>query len=72
VGENVGLFLLYAIASGLGLTFLKQGLPPDIFNVKGIAVLGCALYVASFGIWLRIMTRNDITVAYPIGFARGY
>jgi multidrug transporter EmrE-like cation transporter len=69
------LFGIYAIGSVTSLLLIKHWLPlaqatfrtVELFAVPNLLVCGGAiLYVVSFLIWMVILTRNDLTVAYPI------
>jgi multidrug transporter EmrE-like cation transporter len=71
---NPLLFAIYTMASVSGLLLLKSGLPA----LRGAGVLaaprlalaevggGGMLYVVSFGLWMVILSRVDLSVAYPI------
>jgi len=75
--QSVIIFLLYGFytaASVAGLILLKQNLANanllistgDFFAVDVLLVgAGAALYIGSFGIWLMILARNELSVAYP-------
>jgi drug/metabolite transporter (DMT)-like permease len=72
--EDVLLFAAYTLASVMSLLVIKAWLPVartrwseglslglPTFLVFG----GAALYVVSFLIWMVILTRHDLTFAYP-------
>ena len=71
---NFMLMAIYTIASVGGLLLLKTGLPGlrgaltssgswvPLSQVGG----GGLLYVISFGLWMAILSRIDLSVAYPI------
>jgi multidrug transporter EmrE-like cation transporter len=69
------LFLGYTIASVAGLLIMKSRLPQataawqnaQIFTSPTLLVcLGAFLYIASFLIWILILTRYELSVAYPV------
>jgi multidrug transporter EmrE-like cation transporter len=72
---DVILFCLYTAASVAGLIIIKAGLAPAqvAWQARSFLVaptfivgMGSVLYIASFLIWLVILGRNDLSVAYPI------
>ena len=66
---DVVLFCLYTAASVAGLILLKSNMvAAKSFLVAPtfIVGIGSVLYIASFLIWLVILGRNDLSVAYPI------
>jgi multidrug transporter EmrE-like cation transporter len=69
------LFCLYTVASVAGLIIIKAELAPaqaawraaSFVTVPTFMVgIGSVLYIASFLIWLVILGRNDLSIAYPI------
>jgi multidrug transporter EmrE-like cation transporter len=69
------LFCVYTAASVAGLVIIKAGLAPAqaawraasfLVAPTFIVGIGSMLYIASFLIWLVILGRNDLSVAYPI------
>lgn len=73
--EDVLLFIAYTIASVVSLLVIKAWLPVAKANWNEGLVLsfptvlvvgGAALYVFSFLTWMVILTRHDLTLAYPI------
>src|SRR3954471_24137358 len=70
------LYFVYATASVSGLILIKASIPAAkalLFNQRNylntpvlLIFLGGMLYVASFSIWMIILSRNDLSVAYPI------
>lgn len=70
---NFLIFLSYAIFSGSGLILLKIALTEKPFNLGNLAVIfispkflaGMVLYVCGFFIWLFIISRFNVNVAYP-------
>jgi multidrug transporter EmrE-like cation transporter len=72
---NFALFAAYTIASVTGLILLKS----NMVAAKGLvvrmdwlaapvafALAGAVLYIGSFAVWLVILGRNELSVAYPI------
>jgi multidrug transporter EmrE-like cation transporter len=74
VPDNVTLFVLYMLASSLGLIILKgalgrlSGMPwlsllsPALLQL----LVGFILYAASFIVWVRILARLQLSTAYPV------
>jgi multidrug transporter EmrE-like cation transporter len=75
LATNVVLFIVYVVASSTGLLLLKQSLTriratgghflvltPDTLLLSA----GFALYVISFLVWIRILARMPLSIAYPI------
>lgn len=69
------LYVVYTATSVAGLTLAKRYLPSlgqawhdgVLFRKEVLYVgMGSALYVASFLLWLIILSRIDLSVAYPI------
>lgn len=69
------LFLVYAGASVAGLVVIKSWIAParaalaeGALASTPVFAFGCgaALYVVSFGLWIVILGRHDLSVAYPI------
>lgn len=73
---NVALIAAYAALSVAGLLLLKLGAPALRDSVSGLAHLplkplvqvaaGGILYVASFALWVAILSRVDLAIAYPV------
>ena len=68
------LFIAYTVASVSSLLVIKVWLPvaesnwmerPAIGLPEILVIGGAALYVVSFLIWMVILTRHDLTLAYP-------
>jgi multidrug transporter EmrE-like cation transporter len=72
---NIALFAAYVTASSAGLLLLKRALvriraagnhflvlTPDTILLS----TGFVLYVVSFVIWIRILARMPLSIAYPI------
>ena len=59
---NIGLFVLYAAVSSLGLFVLKTA--NGILNLQFVA--GLALYGIGFLIWYGMLTRLPLSVVFPI------
>jgi multidrug transporter EmrE-like cation transporter len=73
--QAVLLFSLYTAASVGGLVLMKYGLMQSrslaharaIFTPQMIfVVIGGALYVVSFLTWLAILSRYELSLAYPV------
>ncbi len=73
--NDAALYLLYAVASVVGLLLLKTwlkhmqlGFQITSLPVKPIVYVcaGAMLYIFSFLAWLVILTRQELSVAYPI------
>jgi drug/metabolite transporter (DMT)-like permease len=69
------LYLAYTAASVAGLILMKSWLAPAASLWKSESFLtwptllvaaGACLYIASFLLWLVILTRNDLSFAYPV------
>jgi drug/metabolite transporter (DMT)-like permease len=69
------LFEIYTICTSAGLLLFKHGWPSfsaamqrgDWMGPASIApAVGAALYVTSFLLWLVIVSRMQLTVAYPL------
>ena len=65
----------YVATSSAGLLLIKRmlvrmaGQKPDIFSPSpdlAFLALGCGLYIASFGLWLKVLSRLPLSTAYPI------
>ena len=72
---DVVLFCVYTAASVAGLIIIKAGLTQPQASGQAanflmaptfVVGIGSVLYIASFLIWLLILRRNDLSVAYPI------
>lgn len=71
---DVSLYFGYTVASVTGLMLIKSYLPGAHAAIKQAAVnrfevaltaAGAALYIGSFLLWLIILRRNELSVAYP-------
>src|SRR5690348_11182594 len=69
------LFLLYTVANVTGLVMMKSGMPAAQAHWQAgtllagptlIVGIGSLLYIASFLLWLVILARNELSVAYPV------
>lgn len=69
------LYAAYAVASTVGLLIVKAWFPAarkawdagDWLASGSVAVAGgAALYIVSFLIWLAIVERHPLTIAYPL------
>ena len=72
---DVGLFGIYAIASTIGLVVVKSTLPtlqlvplPGSLLTSAFLQFTCGfvLYVMSFGVWIVILARFPLSMAYPV------
>ena len=71
----LGLFSLFTACSATGLLLFKHGWPRFVEGLKGgdgwlslaiVPTVGAALYGVSFLVWLFIVTRLPLTIAYPV------
>lgn len=69
------LFAAYTATSACSLVLLKMNMPffiewiarSEPFSQNVLLVgLGAALYAISFAIWMAILSRNDLSFAYPV------
>ena len=67
--------VVYTLCSASGLLLMRAGLGQarlDWLNggvigwPAALASVGIAFYVASFLLWLVILTRNPVSIAYPV------
>jgi multidrug transporter EmrE-like cation transporter len=71
---NVLLFAGYTAMSVVGLVLMRLGLPAisrDGFGQASWAPLlevgaGATLYLGAFAVWLAILSRIELSVAYPV------
>jgi multidrug transporter EmrE-like cation transporter len=72
---DVALFAIYTIASTIGLVIVKSTLPRLQFGPLPGSLLtsaflqftgGFVLYVVSFGVWIIILARFPLSMAYPV------
>jgi multidrug transporter EmrE-like cation transporter len=72
---TVLLFAIYTVCTSAGLLLFKHAWPSfsaalrrgDWVGPASVApVVGAALYVTSFFLWLVIVSRMQLTVAYPL------
>ncbi len=72
---DVGLFAIYTIASSVGLVVVKSTLPTlQLVPLPGSLLTpaflqftcGFVLYVVSFGVWIVILARFPLSMAYPV------
>jgi len=74
--NNVLLFAGYTLASTGSMLVIKLWLPLAqtqwadrtllTFNPTLYVALGVVSYGASFAVWMIILARNEITIAYPV------
>lgn len=70
---NFLIFLSYAIFSGGGLILLKIALTEKPFSLGNLTAIfispkfmaGVVLYVCGFMIWMSILSRFKLNIAYP-------
>jgi len=69
------LYIGYTLTSVAGLVIIKATFPSFLAarsagNIAWASIVqlgvGAALYIASFGIWMIILSRNPLSTAYPI------
>lgn len=69
------LFAVYTVASVAGLLLLKAHMAAAVQAIRDgivvridvvLVVVGAGLYVLSFLVWLVILSRLELSVAYPI------
>ncbi len=72
---DVGLFGIYTVASTIGLVVVKSTLPtlqsvplPGSLLTPAFLQFSCGfvLYVMSFGVWIVILARFPLSMAYPV------
>lgn len=72
---DLALFVLYTVVSTTAITLVKQfaGLAfetwktaPGISGAGLIVLLGAVLYAVSFLLWMIVLARNELSVAYPV------
>jgi multidrug transporter EmrE-like cation transporter len=72
---TVALFAVYTVCTSAGLLVFKYGWPRFAEALQGgqwlsraamLPALGAMLYVTSFILWLVIVSRMPLTVAYPL------
>jgi multidrug transporter EmrE-like cation transporter len=63
IGSVAGLILVKSnMATAKTLLMTRELLTAPVF----LSLAGAALYIGSFAIWLVILGRNELSVAYPI------
>lgn len=69
------LFVVYVLAASAGLLLFKAWIPEAqqawhqgnrFAHPVLMVAAGAALYIVSFGFWLVIVARMNLTIAYPI------
>ena len=72
---NAVVLAAYTIASVAGILLLKismpvlaQGLSPRPWTAIFQAAAGAVLYVIAFAAWLFLLSKLDVSVAFPIAF----
>ena len=75
LATNIWLYIFYTVSSVAGLLLIKWRMPVfrealrvgDYFSSDLLIVgAGASLYILSFFLWLTILARNDLSVAYPL------
>jgi multidrug transporter EmrE-like cation transporter len=71
---DIALFAVYTVSSVLGLLLLKHAMPLVRIDWQAgtllsmpvfLLAVGACLYIASFAVWLAILARHELSVAYP-------
>lgn len=74
-------FVMYLILSTLGMTFIKMGgedlnfaLSKSIFQFKIgiIGIVGIIFYLVSFGLWIIILSKYNLSFISPIASGLAY
>ena len=74
-GAALALFSLFTVCSAGGLLLFKRGWPELAQAFRGgdawaspaiLPATGAILYAVSFLVWLVIVTRLPLTIAYPV------
>ena len=72
---GIALLVAYGVTSAIALVVLRHYLPVAKQALAESAWLsapvlaasfGAVLYIASFGLWLGVLSRTPVTIAYPI------
>ena len=66
------LFICYTLSSVIGLYLVKASfvgldgieVKNNLFNIKFIS--GVSLYILSFALWLTILSKMQLSIAYPL------
>jgi multidrug transporter EmrE-like cation transporter len=70
-----GLFVSYTALSVIGIVLIKKWLPDATTNVSAgqlnsaavwWSALGASAYLVSFLLWMGLLTRAPLSVAYPV------
>jgi drug/metabolite transporter (DMT)-like permease len=74
---NSGIFVAYSLCSGSGLILLKTALsrnnisfstlPDVLMDIRFL--IGFSLYVCGFLLWMYILAKYNLNVAFPIAMA---
>lgn len=74
-------FVMYLILSTLGMTFIKMGgedlnlvLSKSIFQFRIgiIGILGIVFYLISFGLWIIILSKYNLSFISPLASGLAY
>lgn len=74
-------FVIYLILSTLGMTFIKMGgedlnlvLSKSIFQFRIgiIGILGIVFYLISFGLWIIILSKYNLSFISPLASGLAY
>jgi multidrug transporter EmrE-like cation transporter len=69
------LFAVYTLLSVAGMVLMKYAMPlvkeaatnsSSVFAPTALVAAGAGMYVVSFALWMVILARTPLTVAYPI------
>lgn len=74
---NFAVFTAYALASGCGLILLKIAMSKHDLSLSTLRyvildvkfLVGFSLYVCGFLLWMYILSKFDLNVAFPIAMA---
>lgn len=74
---NILVFMAYALSSGSGLILLKMALSEHSINFSTLMkiitnskfMIGFFLYLVGFILWMYILSRFKLNVAFPIAMA---
>lgn len=70
IGESIAQLLMKTGLNHTGMSTVTLANFPDFFlnNVSSVFIwLGILVYIANFFIWMAILTRIDLSVAFPVG-----
>ena len=75
--SSVSVFTAYALCSGCGLILLKMAMAGNSLGISFLKTLivnikflvGFSLYVCGFLLWMYILSKFQLNVAFPIAMA---